>query len=489
MLISKSQYIRGLQCHKSLWLYKNKPNIRDEADIETESLFNTGYTVGECSKKLFPGGVEIEFTPGDFNGMVKKTTELIEQGVKTIYEATFKERGVFVMVDILHKFRNKWNIYEVKASTETKDYQIDDASIQYYAVSNAIDINKTHIVHINNKYIRQGVLDVKALFTIDDITKEIAEKQKEIQKNLKIFKSMIKGREPSIDIGPHCSNPYDCDFSGYCWSQIPSPSVFDLHNMRWHKKFQLYNDGIINFEDIPGDYGLNKIQKVQVEAFLNDKIIIKKEVLRKFIKSVKYPISFFDFETFQNVIPRFDGQRPYMAMPFQYSLHIINKRKRLSHIEYLGDENKDPRRTLAERMLEDIPKSGSIVAYHKSFEISQIKTLARTYPDLSDGLLKLVERFIDLKDPFIQLGYYHPSFNGSFSIKSVLPALFPDEPELNYKKLEIQNGGMAMDTFANLHLLKNYEKRDKIRNNLLSYCRLDTLAMVRILESLRWNML
>ena len=485
MLLSKSQYIRGLQCHKSLWLYKNKPELRDETDAATESLFNTGYTVGEYSKELFPGGVEIEFTPDDFDGMVKKTAELIEQGVKTIYEATFKEKGIFAMADILHKTRNGWNIYEVKASTSTKDYQVDDASIQYYALSNVIKINKTHIVHINNQYERQGDLDIKSLFTIDDISKEVAEKQKGIKKSLKNLETMLKGDIPVIDIGPHCSDPYGCDFTGHCWEHIPNPSVFDLYRMNWSKKFQMYDDGIIKFEDIPQDYGLNKVQELQIEALLNDRISIDKKIIKDFIKTIKYPISFFDFETFQNAIPRFDGQRPYMQMPFQYSLHILGKRGKLSHIEYLGDENKDPRRELAERMIKDLPKSGSIIAYYQSFEISRIKELASVFPDISDDLLGLIDRFVDLIDPFRQLGYYHPDFNGSFSIKAVLPAMFPNDPELDYKKLEIQNGGMAMDTFANLYLLKDHKKRKKIRDDLLAYCRLDTLAMIRILEQLK----
>ena len=485
MLLSKSQYIRGLQCHKSLWLYKNKHHLRDEVDDETESLFNTGFTVGEYSKQLFPGGAEIEFTPDDFDCMVKKTADLIAQGVKTLYEATFKEKGFFAMADILHKTTKGWNIYEVKASTSTRDHQIDDASIQYYALSDVIDINKTHIVHINNQYERQGDLDIKALFTIDDITNEVAAKQKGIKKSLKSFESMIKGDMPDIDIGPHCSDPYGCDFTGYCWSQFPEPSVFNLYRMSSSKKFKMYDDGIIKYEDIPDDYALNKVQKLQVEALLNDHLTIDKGIIKKFIKTIKYPISFFDFETYQNAIPRFNGQRPYMQMPFQYSLHVLNKRGKLSHIEYLGDENQDPRRELAECMLNDLPKSGSIVAYYQSFEISRIKELANIFPDLSDDLMELVERFVDLIIPFRKLGYYHPDFNGSFSIKSVLPALFPDDPELDYKKLEIQNGGMAMDIFANLYLLKDQNKRDKIRADLLAYCRLDTLAMVRILEKLR----
>ncbi len=157
----------------------------------------------------------------------------------------------------------------------------------------------------------------------------------------------------------------------------------------------------------------------------------------------------------------------------------------MEHKEFLGDENIDPRDDLIEQMLSDITTNGSIVAYNQSFEIGRIKDLAKYNSKKEKEFLSLTDRFVDLIVPFRSLGYYHPNFNGSFSIKAVLPAMFPNDDELDYKKLgSIQNGGDAMDTFANLHLLKDKSKRDDIRKDLLAYCHLDTLAMVRIYEKL-----
>jgi hypothetical protein len=179
-----------------------------------------------------------------------------------------------------------------------------------------------------------------------------------------------------------------------------------------------------------------------------------------------------------------DAQRPYQQMPFQYSLHIEQVSGDLEHKEFLADERYDPRRELAQQMLQDIPASGSIIAFNQSFEISRIKELARMFSDLSEPLLALIPRFIDLIDPFRSLAYYHPDFNGSFSIKSVLPAMFPEDEELSYKKLGIQNGGMAMETYAAL-LYMTPELRAQKRQELLEYCHLDTLAMVKIVGKLR----
>lgn len=459
--------------------------MRSEPEQEAQSLFKIGDTVGDYAKGLFPGGIEIEFDPGNFNGMIKKTGEAISQGVDTLYEATFKEKGVFAMADILHKTSEGWNMYEVKASTGVKPYHINDASIQWYALSQVIDLNKAYIVHINNQYIREGGLDIKSLFTVEDITDKVLAKQEDIPSTLESLEKMIKRDLPEIDIGPHCFDPHDCDFHEHCWSHIPDISIFGLYRMRWEQRFNLYDRGILTYENIPEDFHLNEIQQRQVNAVLTGEITIDKDIINNFLDSIIYPISFFDFETFQNPIPRFDGQRAYMKMPFQYSLHIVDEEGDMTHYEFLGDHNSDPRRELCEKMLSHIPKSGSIMAYNQSFEISRIREMAEEFNDLRDDLLAFVDRFVDLVVPFRNGGYYHPDFNGSFSIKSVLPALFPDDPELSYKALNIQDGGMAMDTFANLHLLEDINLLPQIREDLLAYCKLDTLAMVRIWEKLQ----
>jgi len=485
MTLSKSQYIRGLQCHKSLWLYKNKPDLRDAPDEGQQSLFNTGHNVGELAKDLFQNGVEIEFDVSNFNGMITKTKKLIENGTEVIYEATFNENGIFAMSDILVKNGDKWDIYEVKASTSVKEYHLNDVSIQWYALSNTIELNRAYIVHINNQYVRDGMLEIDKLFNVEDVTDIVQQRQEFIVPTLDDMEQMLRGYVPEIDIGVHCSDPYDCDYRGDCWKHIPDPSIFNLYSMHKTQKFEMYNQGIIDYDDIPEDFSLDAVQTLQVNTSKTQTPYIDKKIIKDFLNTIEYPINFFDFETFQNAIPRFDGQRPYMQIPFQYSLHILYEDGMLEHKEFLGDENSDPRDALIEQMLQDITPTGSIVAYNQSFEKGRIKELAMFSEMGHNYLLALNERFVDLIVPFRRRGYYHPNFNGSFSIKSVLPAMFQNDDELDYKKLgSIQNGSAAMDTFANLHLLRDKTKLNEIKKDLLAYCHLDTLAMVRIWKKL-----
>lgn len=485
MTISKSQYIRGLQCPKSLWLHKNNPELKNSSDEKQDSLFKAGVDVGDLAKELFPNGAEIEFNNNDFDGMISKTKELISSGTNIIYEASFKEDSIFAMADILVKNGDAWDMYEVKASASVKGHYKDDAALQWHTLSKTINLNKVYIVHINNKYVREGELDITKLFATVDITDEVLEKQNEIVQQLVEMEKMLKGTVPKVNIGAHCSSPYGCDFRGHCWKHIPYPSVFNLYRMKGDKKFEMYYNGITRYEDIPVDFKLSSTQVLQLSTAKSKEPHIDKKVIRNFLETISYPINFFDFETFQNPVPRFDNQRPYAQMPFQYSLHVLHEDGILEHKEFLGDENSDPRNALIDQMLKDITPTGSIVAYNQFFEIGRIKELATFNSTRKDRLLDLNKRFIDLIVPFRGLGYYHPNFNGSFSIKSVLPTMFPNHDELDYKKLgAIQNGGDAMDMFANLHLLKDKSKLKEIRKDFLAYCRLDTLAMVRIWEKL-----
>jgi hypothetical protein len=483
MSLSKSQYIRGLQCEKSLWLYKYRPELR-KISQQSDMTMNAGMSVGELAQGLFPDGGTITYDRNDFNGMVAKTKALMDQGIQTIYEASFSHNGIFVMCDILHKEDDQWQMIEVKSATNVKGYYLEDIALQWYVLSqNNVPLSSAHVAIIDSSYSRNGDLEIERLFKIVDVTGEITSKQTEVIENLHRLNTIDANVMPEISIGSHCHDPFGCDFIDHCWCDVPSVSVFDLYRLNSKKKFEAWHDGI-RMENADERLSLIPTQKIQVESIRDRQIRIDASKINTFFDRLVYPFSYFDFETFMEPIPRFDNQRPYQQMPFQYSLHIESSNGTLEHREFLADERFDPRRALAIKMLEDLPKEGSIIAFNQSFEITRIKELAATYDDLKEALLSLIPRFIDLIDPFRSLAYYHPDFNGSFSIKSILPALFPNDPELSYKSLGIQNGGMAMETYADLMYMEP-DLRDQKRQELLEYCHLDTLAMVKILGRLK----
>ena len=488
MTLSKSLYIRGLQCEKSLWLKKKRPGVLQAPDDGAQAVFDTGTSVGELACELFSGGERIEYT-GDFGSQMVKTKELMGCGTKVIYEATFCFDGILVMVDILCIGKDGLIINEVKSSTSVKDVYIDDASIQYYVISSlGYKVSAVNIIHIDNSYVRGEKLELDKFFHAEDVTEQVKQKQADIPQILSKFDEILsKDVEPDIDIGPHCSDPYNCDAWEYCWCEqrgIPEYSIFDISRLRSDKKFELYKSGVVKFEDIKELDKFNASQQIQIRSELSQEEIIDKDAINEFLGTLSYPIYHLDFETFQQAVPEFIGLSPYEQIPFQFSIHKDDGKGNLEHFEFLAEVGADPRYELALNLIKFIPQDACVLAYNMSFEKMVIRRLAEIYPQISNELMAIHDNIKDLMAPFASKNYYHSKMQGSYSIKYVLPALVP-EFESAYKNLNlIHHGGEAMQAYEAMAYMPA-DECEAYKKALLAYCKLDTLAMIKVLEKLR----
>lgn len=489
MNLSKSLYTKGIQCPKALWLKKYKSKLLTPPDESAIAIFETGNIVGDLACQLFPNGKEVPYS-NKYDEMIDTTQQYLTDNIINIYEATFNYQGILVMIDILIVEDDGVCIYEVKSSTSVKDIYLHDTSIQYYVLKNlGFTIKSTNIIHINNDYIRGDELELDKLFSIVDVSDKVVSLQNNIPLKLQEFEKYLEDKvnEPDIDIGTHCKKPYICDAKDYCWKvqrQIPDYSIFNIFNIGSKKQVELYEKGIINIEDIPTNFDLTTNQKQIIENHKSKTIYIDKKAIKEFISTLSYPIYHLDFETFQQPIPQFKDISPFEQIPFQYSLHIEHKDGKLEHREFLAQDGIDPRYNLAKRLWEDIPIGATVLSYNMSFEKGIIKRLASSFKQLSSHLLNINKNMQDLMIPFQKKYYVTPNMKGSYSIKYILPALVPNMIEA-YKSLDnIQNGSQAMNAFANMSKLDDVEKI-KIRNSLLEYCKLDTLAMVEILRKLK----
>lgn len=484
--LSKSSFIKGIQCEKQLYLYKHHYDWRDPISEEQQAVFTRGTNVGKLAQNLFPGGVDLSpANPFQYEKAAKITQEKIQSGVKVFYEPSFIYDELLVAVDILVKQRNKWHIYEVKSSTSISDTYIMDAAVQYYVLRNSgLDIKDVSIIYMNNQYVRQGELDINQLFTIESVLDLIEELQDMIPERISAFKKLLKSKSiPDISIGPQCNDPYPCSFLGYCWKDIPEYSVFNISGLKSDKKFELFNSGIVHIEDIPDEFKLSDNQRLQVDVHKNKKTVIDKVGLKEFMDSVKYPLYFMDFETFMPAVPLYDNSRPYQHIPFQYALYYQkDKKSEPEYYEFLGSPEVDARIPFIENLLTNTKRKGDIIVYNKTFEITRLKEIARDFPDYADDIEERIERIKDLMLPFQKKYYYKPEMMGSYSIKNVLPALVPD---LSYDGLTVADGGMAMIAYESLLYETDPDKIEDIRKNLLEYCKLDSYAMVRIWDVLR----
>lgn len=484
--LSKSKYTKGLQCPKILWMDCNKPE--EKVDNLPQSVLTNGTKVGDLARGYFGDYSLVEFTH-DVSKMCDDTKEYLSQGAENIAEASFIYDGLYCAVDILHKTANGYDIVEVKSSTHVSDIYVEDMAFQYYVLTNAgVNVTGVYIMYINNQYVFHKPLDLQGLFVLDDYTDICKVKFKEVQNNISSIRSYVSAsEEPTEDINEQCLSPYECAYIPYCWKHVPEHSIFDIARLHMDKKFKYYYEGICSYEDIINKRPpLNEKQMRQAEVgFYHKPPMIDKDKVQEFLNTLSYPIYHLDFETFQLAVPEYEGCRPYQQIPFQYSLHIEHENGDLEHLEFLAKEGADPRRKLAEQLVKDIPIDACGLAYNMSFEKRVIKELAEMYPDLAEHLLNIRENMHDLMIPFQQQHVYYEAQEGSYSIKFVLPALCPNDPELDYHNLdEIHNGSEASASFADLPN-RSPEEIKQTRENLLKYCGLDTYAMVKVLEKLR----
>ena len=479
-LLSKSTFIRGLQCYKSLYLYKNYYHLRDPISSELQAVFNRGHQVGELAQQLFPGGIDCTPTKRfKYLESVEKTQRLINEGQEVIYEATFQAERVLVMMDMLVKRKGKWYAYEVKSSTKISDTYLTDAAIQYYVITNSgLELEDISIVHINNQYVRKRKLELDKFFKTTSVKNRILEIQLNLNTQINEMKSVIFGGEvPEKEIGKHCFSPYPCDYLGYCWKGAKDAEIFSLAGMGKEGQVKLFQKGIRNFRDFSSGEKLTKSQKIQVAS----KSIINKNNIKKFIDQLEFPLWFLDFETVQYAIPKYEGVKPYQQIPFQYSLHKLDKEGNLSHVDFLAEQGIDPRILFVKSLFDKVGKEGSILVYNAAFEKMIVKQLFNWFPNYKSETQQMINRFVDLMKPFQAKDYYLPEMKGSHSIKAVLPALCP---EMSYDDLSIKNGHIAAMSYNELQTSSDMFYIEEVKQNLLEYCKLDTLAMVKIYEKL-----
>ena len=491
MRLSKSKYCLLWQCPKLLWLDTCHRELKTEDPSRDERMV-TGNEVGDLAMRLFGDYTEVtvlkEDGSPDLSAMIEKTRQCIENGTENICEASFSYNGLYCAVDILRKEGSGYAIYEVKSSThEAEIYGVDIAYQKYVLEHCGLTVTGTYLVCINSEYTRGKELDIRQLFRIADMTEWVNPEMPMIPSRLKLAgETLSSGTEPARDIGEWCDNPYHCAYWEYCSRHLPQPSVFDIYRMTAKKKLEYYRKGMVSYEDMLSAPKLNDKQLRQIQFQLSDcGTHIDKDGIQHFLNTLSYPLYFLDFETMQLAIPQYPGTKPYQQIPFQYSLHYIEEPGgELKHREFLAESGKDSRRAIAESLCRDIPQNVCVTAYNKGFECGRLKELAAQFPDLAGHLLNIQENIRDLLIPFQSGYYYNRAMGGSFSIKSVLPALFPDDPMLDYHNLEgIHNGSEAMTIFPKIKDMPP-EEQAAARKNLLAYCELDTYAMVKVWEAL-----
>jgi hypothetical protein len=484
--LSKSRFVAGCQCLKRLYFQVHDPELAAEPDASVAAIIEQGQEVGMLARQLFPGGVEVR-GDGGLGQAIRATRELVANpDAPAIFEGVFEHGGVLVRVDILHRRRDgRWRLIEVKSTTAVKDHHVEDVAIQQRVVRRSgIDLVSSCLAHVNRGYVYDGgSIDPHRFFKVRNVTRRTEKLQPKLPSLLRAqFRVLGMAEPPRIASGPQCSHPVTCEFFDHCNPPLPNDHVLTLPRIHASEVAKLVARGVQSIHNIPDNYPLPERLRRACTSVKSGKPWFGPE-LKDELKTLKYPLYFTDFETLSPCVPRFPGMRPYGHIPFQFSVHLQQEPGAMpEHLEFLATDTSDPRTVFISTLCKALGDCGSIVVYHQQFESQRLSELAAWLPEFAGRVERIQRRLWDLL-PVIRDHVYHPAFGGSYSLKSVLPALVP---EMSYEGMEVADGqgaGLAWESLIGNGL--DADEGDKIRKALLDYCGQDTLGMLRLIDLLR----
>ena len=472
--LSKSRFLSGRQCHKRLYLEIHAPQLAAEIDDRRQMMLDMGKGINEIAHRYFPGGALVTEDHRHATAALEKTAALMaDPNVTAIFEGAFQFKRTLVRVDVLERVDGGWRLIEVKAASRVKSVHFEDLAVQTYVLrGNGLDLTEVCLMHVNRQYsYAGGDVDPQRLFVLEDLTEAVLEKLPDVSPRLDEMRSMLsRSRAPDVEPDHHCHSPYECPFWSHCTASKPARWIYYLPG-RKDLVCRLRQQGIETIDEIPAQVSLTHLQQR-----MRENVEWMSPKLAEMLQSVRYPVHHLDFETVMPAVPLYAHTHPYQPIPIQWSNHTEAEDGSLQHTAYLCTEQKDPREEIAMRLLESVGEEGSICVYSE-YEHHIVKVLADAVPRLREDLLRVGERLWDLLK-VLQDHYYHPDFQGSFSIKSVLPALVPS---LDYGDLEIKDGATASATYHRMMFsVTDWVERQRLAAALHAYCARDTLGMVKL---------
>ena len=402
--------------------------------------------------------------------------------VPALFEAAFRFEGIVVRVDILERQPgNEWRLIEVKSSTSSKHHYLYDIAIQRHVLSGCgLTVSASCLMHLNRDYVYNGVHhDAAKLFTVVNLSSEVSALEGQVRQMLVAQRQTLSRDEPpDVAPGEQCVAPYRCEFFTSCNPPLPENHISTLPHLSARKTVMLADANISLIADIPADFALSELQRRVCVTVENGQPWFSEQMASELL-TLEYPRYFMDFETIFPAIPRHAGMWPYSHIPFQWSVHRQEAPDAsVEHFEFLAEDDRDPRRDLFESLSRVIGERGHIVAYNASFETQRVEDLAHWFPEYRARVEEMKGRVWDLL-PFVRRNVYHPDFRGSFSLKSVLPALLP---ELSYEGMEVGNGeeaGIAWERTVRTDT--GIDEKVRLKRALLAYCQQDTWALLALL--------
>ena len=480
--ITKSDFLDYENCKKNFWLKKNKPELFEEINLSEFELkiIEEGNFVDKEIKHIFPDGIIVDIGENS----LRETIEEINN-FSTILQGSIECKDFFIRFDVLqyNKHKDSWDLFEVKSSSSVKEENISDITFQKIVAENSgIKINRLFIVHLNKNYKNEGSIDYDKLFVKSEVSSQVKSIEDSIRVKMNEIKNYLNSPEEKGCDCIYKSRSKHCSSFSYSNPNIKDNSIYELNRISKKTIFDLIEKKELSLDNISDLSSLSKYQSLQLESYKSKSPIYNLNEIKEELNNLSFPLQFFDFETFSNAIPRFENMGSNDAVPIQFSNHILNIDGSLDHREFIQDKySKNITISLVESIVNNVFDQGTIICWYKPFEKRMLKRLIELHPEHSNFLENITNRIYDLMDIFSKGIYVDYKFQGSSSLKNVLPVLVPS---LSYKNMDIQDGAQAASEWERM-IFENSVDSENIKQNLLKYCSQDTLAMVEIYKFLR----
>ncbi len=421
-ILSKSTYIKGLQCEKALYMHKKHPYLRDKLSIEQRAKFQRGTDVGVLAHEYFPNGIDMSpNSPSQFPKRVQETMENLDNpAVNVMYEAVFQHNDTLIMLDMLVRDGDRWQAIEVKSSLRLSDTYYNDAALQYYVLKGCgVPLSDFKLMYLNADYVKDGPIDVKQLFKLESVLDYVIEREDFVSKNVERLKAVVGlPHSPVVNIGTQCHNPYPCDFQGHCWKHVPKNSYLFTTAMDDETLFQNYFNGVNSNAKMLQQLAPDSEAAHQIDALETNSYYVDYKTLYS-LKPQPEPksVAYLNLLLHRPAVPEIDGTKPYEEMILAFALHGEHEPDGVSVWDCFEDHNLW--KESIDLLINKLSKHELIVC----FTPQNLTTTLLRHEIIRNRVVGY--KVFNLFDILQQAHFYHPAIKRGFTLQRLSGVLFP----------------------------------------------------------------
>ena len=434
-ILSKSTYIKGLQCEKALYMYKKHPYLRDKLSIEQRAKFQRGTDVGVLAHEYFPNGIDMSpNSPSQFPKRVQETMEnLNNPAVNVMYEAVFQHNDTLIMLDMLVRDGDRWQAIEVKSSLRLSDTYYNDAALQYYVLKGCgVPLSDFKLMYLNADYVKDGPIDVKQLFKLESVLDYVIEREEFVSKYVERLKAVVGlPHSPVVNIGTQCHNPYPCDFQGHCWKHVPKNSYLFTTAMDDETLFESYFRGVNTNDKMLQLLDTNSEEARQIEALETNSYYIDYKTLYS-LKPQPEPksVAYLNLLLHRPAVPEIDGTKPYEEMILAFALHGKHESDGVSVWDCFEDHSHW--KESIDLLIDKLSKYEFIVC----FTPQNLTTTLLRHEIIRNR--EVGYKVFNLFDILQQAHFYHPAIKRGLTLQRLETALFGEAKLFEHSRIILE---------------------------------------------------